>query len=301
MILRCPNELCKNRDQNQYLKGQTKRIRLSGYYFRSSDSRRIRRYHCLECGRYFSASTYHPAKYQKKRRINALLMKYLCSGVSQRRSAILLHVNPKTVARRLSFLSQLARAKQTKMLAQLNQRPIAEIQFDDLETAEHTKCKPISVSLAVEAKTRFILGYEAYPMPAKGHLARISRMKYGVRLDERPKGWNNLFSHLKLIIEPDSTIHSDQNPHYTAYVQKYFPHSKHFAHKGRRGCVAGQGELKKIGFDPLFSLNHTCAMFRANINRLFRRTWCLSKKIECLKQHIDLYVCFHNQSLLRNI
>jgi len=33
--------------------------------------------------------------------------------------------------------------------------------------------------------------------------------------------------------------------------------------KGRRGSIAGQGELKKIGFDPLFSLNHTCAMLRA--------------------------------------
>jgi len=43
--------------------------------------------------------------------------------------------------------------------------------------------------------------------------------------------------------------------------------------KGRRECVVGQGELKGGGFDPLFSLNHTCAMIRAHVSRLFRRTW----------------------------
>ena len=33
------------------------------------------------------------------------------------------------------------------------QNPAMEIQFDDLETHEHTKCKPLSVALAVERKT----------------------------------------------------------------------------------------------------------------------------------------------------
>jgi len=64
-----------------------------------------------------------------------------------------------------------------------------------------------------------------------------------------------------------------------------------------RGCVAGQGELKKIGFDPLFSLNHTYAMMRANINRLFRRTWNTTKDPRKLRDHIDLYVWYHNSEL----
>ena len=56
--------------------------------------------------------------------------------------------------------------------------------------------------------------------------------------------------------------------------------------------------LKKIRFDPLFSLNHTCAMLRANLNRLFRRTWCTTKKPERLALHIAMYVVFHNETLL---
>ncbi|EQC44199.1 hypothetical protein [Bacteriovorax sp. Seq25_V] len=51
-------------------------------------------------------------------------------------------------------------------------------------------------------------------------------------------------------------------------MSKYFPEAEYRRYKGGRGCIAGQGELKKLRFDPLFTLNHTCAMFRSNINRL---------------------------------
>ena len=68
--------------------------------------------------------------------------------------------------------------------------------------------------------------------------------------------------------------------------------------KGRRGCVVGQGELKAIGFDPIFAFNHTAAMLRANMNRLFRRTWCTTKTIRGLEDHLALYVKYHNEELL---
>ncbi|MEQ1722809.1 MAG: hypothetical protein ABL930_06505, partial [Pseudobdellovibrio sp.] len=58
-----------------------------------------------------------------------------------------------------------------------------------------------------------------------------------------------------------------------------------------------QGELKKIGFDPLFSLNHTCAMMRAKVSRLIRRTWNTTKKPERLSEHLALAVLHHNLNL----
>ncbi|MBU6155196.1 MAG: hypothetical protein KGP28_12905, partial [Bdellovibrionales bacterium] len=48
---------------------------------------------------------------------------------------------------------------------------------------------------------------------------------------------------------------------------------------------------------PIFSLNHTCAMLRANLNRLFRRTWCTTKTIQGLIDHLSIYVAFHNRRL----
>ena len=93
-------------------------------------------------------------------------------------------------------------------------------------------------------------------------------------------------------------VKSDQNPHYPKDLKKAFPHATHETHKGQRGSIVGQGELKKIRFDPLFSLNHTCAMTRANMNRLFRRTWCTTKIPERLVDHFAIYAVYHNLSLI---
>jgi hypothetical protein len=134
-------------------------------------------------------------------------------------------------------------------------------------------------------------------MPANGHLAALSRKKYGKRKDERRQKRRLLFSRLTKLCASDVYIASDQNPHYPADVREFFPLATHKAYKGKRGCITGQGELKKIGYDPLFALNHTAAMFRANLNRLFRKTWCTTKKIENLGHHLEIYVQFHNDRI----
>jgi hypothetical protein len=223
--------------------------------------------------------------------MNDSIRKLLCSGVSQRRIASVLNLNRKTVVRKFLFLFAKARPEIPNDLV------CSAIEFDDLETIEHTKCKPLSVTLAVEHKTRRILGIEVSRMPAKGLIAKLARKKYGPRIDERATGRQRLFTEIQKFVAPDAVIKSDQNPHYTMDVQKFFPGCSHQTVKGARGSVGGQGELKKIKFDPLFSLNHTCAMLRADINRLIRRTWCTTKKPERLSAHLKIYQEFHNQKI----
>lgn len=300
MKLRCPNPVCTNHSLKHRTPWVRRSIIRSGFFFRKSDSKRIERFKCRLCDRNFSRSTHHPAYYQKRRRINAVLSRLLCSGVSQRGAAVLLGVNRKTVVRRFRYLAQEAKVKHERELRRLAPASIDSVQFDDLESAEHTKCKPLSVALAVDAKTRWIFGFQVSQMPAKGHLSAISKKKYGKRADHRNQGWQLLFQRLKPFVKDTATFSSDENPHYPRFLNRYFPEAAHQAHPGKRGCVSGQGELKKIGFDPLFSLNHTCAMLRARLSRLFRRTWCLSKNLKGLQDHLDLYVRFHNQHLVHH-
>ena len=223
-------------------------------------------------------------------------MKLLSSGVSLRRSARILNLSRTTIDRKFRYLGERAKIK----LHQSNlEKPLAkEVVFDDQETFEHTKCKPLSITLAVEAGTRRILGFEVSRMPAKGHLVHIALKKYGPRKDERSKGRKKLFQTLTELVEPDAKFKSDQNPHYPNDLKRAFPDATHETHKGRRGSIVGQGELKKIGFDPLFSLNHTCAMTRANMNRMFRKTWCTTKVPERLADHFAIYAVFHNLFLI---
>ena len=51
---------------------------------------------------------------------------------------------------------------------------IMDIQFDELQTIEHTKLKPLSVAVAVSKREKNT-GVSGIRMPATGHLAKISR------------------------------------------------------------------------------------------------------------------------------
>jgi hypothetical protein len=156
----------------------------------------------------------------------------------------------------------------------------------------------LAISLAVEAPTRRILGFEVSSIPASGPLAEFSRQKYGPRPNQRPRGLQKLFDEIRGCLDESVAFRSDEDPLYSSVLKRNFRNATHHRHAGGRGCVTGQGELKKLRFDPLFSLNHTCAMLRANISRLFRRTWCTTKKKERLAQHIAVYMDFHNHVLL---
>jgi len=266
-----------------------------GRYWRKSDGRWIRRFWCSLCRKGFSQATFQPCYLQNKRHKNQLVRKLLCAGVSQREAARILGLNRKTIVRKLLFWAELAQKELAS--SQSVHAPCSEVEFDDLETFEHTKCKPLSVTLMVEYKTRRILGFEVARMPAKGLLAEISRKKYGPRADERPQARQKLFARMQDFVSQKALIRSDSNPHYPADVKRHFPLALHQPIKGKRGAVTGQGELKKVAFDPLFSLNHTCAMLRANINRLIRKTWCTTKRPDRLAAHIMLYTYSHNRRL----
>jgi transposase-like protein len=272
-----------------------KTVKKMGFYRRRSDQKWIQRFICQLCKKSFSRASLDPCFRQKKRQLNQTLFELLCSGNSQRRCAYLLKINRKTVKRKFLFLGRQALIKLRKFNQALP--PAHTVEFDDLETFEHSKCKPLSVTLAVESKSRRILGFCVSSMPAKGLLSDRALKKYGPRADDRPRGRKLLLASLTGLVQSKALIKSDQNPHYTTDVQLFFPESIHQAYPGKRGALTGQGELKKTAFDPLFSLNHTCAKLRADVNRLIRKTWCTTKKAERLRYHLAMTALYHNQSL----
>lgn len=283
-MIQCPNITCN----------EVRTVIKDGYYWRKSDSKQIHRYRCLNCKLRFSSARLCPTYKQKKRRLNPYVYQLLCSGVSQRRIARILRCNLKTVARKLVFLNGIYDFK-----SDINLSQISQMQFDEMESFEHTKLKPTSILVIVENKSRKILGIKVARMPAKGLIKQKSYIKYGKLKDERPQAFKEVFSELQKDLPSLIHIESDKSPRYPKWVNKYFLGSKYKRYKGRRGCVVGQGELKRGGKDPLFSLNHTCAMIRANVNRLFRRTWCTTKKIDRLQMHLNLYAHYHNTHLTK--
>lgn len=288
----CPTLNCNSSLQNKLV------IR-DGSFKRKDDSRVIQRFRCKVCFRRFSKSTFCLEKYHKKRRVNYKIYRMLCSKMSMRRIAFELNINPKTVERKLRYLAIKSRIRQKLFLKSLEKEKVLSLQFDDLITHEHTKMKPLTITLAVDRKRRYILGAEVSRIPAFGLLAKKSRKKYGYRKNEHKLGIENLFQNVHQSVDQFALIQSDEHQNYPQIVKNFFPKAEHKTYKGGRSCIAGQGELKKLYFDPLFILNHSCAMLRDNINRLVRKTWASSKDVNRLKDHIDIYVAYHNLDYLK--
>jgi transposase-like protein len=284
----CPNLNCAAPDSSSK----------DGFYRRKDDAKFIQRYRCRGCGLRFSSATLTETFRQKRRRINNPLLELFASGNSQRRCALLLGINRKTVERRLSFLANRCQRKNDKFLCGLKGR-IHNLQIDDLVTKENSKLKPLSVSIAVDESRRIILAAEVSKIPAFGHLSKIAIKKYGERKDEHFEGLTRLFQKISPIVSTEVLVKSDEHQRYPGFISAYLPKAKHLQFKSERGCIAGQGELKKIGFDPLFVVNHTCAMLRANVNRLVRKTWCTTKDPLRLKEHLEIFIYYYNQVLLK--
>jgi hypothetical protein len=290
----CPNQNCTARPIAYGGAGQ---IKPHGSYRRKCDSKWIRRLRCESCGRTFSRQTFHPTYRQRRPRINKLVRSLICSKVSLRQIAREFSINRKTVQRRFLWLAEQARLKHKNRLATL--KDINFIQVDEMETHEHTKCKPLSIAVAVAPGSRLILGAIAGKMPAKGLLAEVSRKKYGPRPDDRREAFQRLLKTIKPALSTDVWIFSDKKTTYPGWVREVLPDSAHYRAKGRRGCVVGYGEMKKAGFDPLFWLNHNAAMIRDALARLLRRTWCNTKQLYFLQQALDIQVNYHNEMMDR--
>ena len=217
-----------------------------------------------------------------------------------RRCALILKLNRITIDRKLIYLAKKAKLSHQKFLSE-QKCLVTHMQFDDLITSEHTKLKPLTVSIAVDADKRTILAAEVAQIGAFGKLAELSRKKYGRRINRHNESLRRMFVTVEGSVHPHAMIESDEHYKYAAFVAEFFPQSKYIQYKGGRACVAGQGEIKKGGFDPIFTMNHSCAMFRGDVNRLIRRTWCTSKKAERLQMHLNLFIEFYNQYYLPKV
>jgi hypothetical protein len=213
-----------------------------------------------------------------------------------RRAAKILRLNRKTVARKIAYLAKVADLSLESTRAAHGTCP--EIHLDELITFEHTRCKPVAVAMAV-SKERAILAFAVSPMPPMGvHLRKIALEKYGKRPNLRRKGLAQCLRGIQPHVGPRTVFMTDEEPSYPSLIRGHYPGREHRRFRSRRAVIAGQGELKDHSFDPLFAINHTFAMLRANLARLVRRTWVTTKKLSRLEEFLKIYAAFHNAALI---
>ena len=177
-----------------------------------------------------------------------------------------------------------------------------ELFFDESETIEHTKCKPLNIAIVANEKYQ-ILAMKVAVMPAKGKLAAISRKKYGWRPNESHQKIMQAFSEVKNnLVSSPLVLKSDMHPAYAKLVQAVFPgiiHRQYLAKEKKKKYQERLHEnLRKRIHDPIFSVNHAAAKIRDRIKRLCRRSWCTTKRVDNLQLQLDLFV-LDNLGLLK--
>jgi transposase-like protein len=279
---RCANPDCPfhQKPGGRFIKKGFTRVRRLNQYFR--------RYECKECHYTFSSRSSKPDFRHKKMDLNKPLQQLLTEGNSIRASARILKMTYRNTYKKFLWL-----IKQAKVTREKLSFSATKIYFDEMETIHHTKCKPLSIAIAVNEDYK-ILALQVAEMPAKGRLARFSVMKYGPRKDERDSVMGQVFSLLKSkLSRPPGHVYSDAKSSYRKHVEVNFPESIYEVHNRadkERHRDRLHEKLHKKTFDPLFAVNQRCAKLRSDIRRLTRRSWCTTKKPENLQGQLDLYI-----------
>lgn len=260
-----------------------------GYHYVRRLNQKFKKYQCKNCGRYFSSRTFKADYRHKKMDLNKLFAKLLIEGNSLRGIGRTLGLTYNNTYKKFLWFKKLVETEKMKL-----RYSAEELQFDELESIHHTKCKPLSLILVANEKYQ-LLSAKVADMPAKGRLAEFSRKKYGMRKNERASKLREAFTEVLagLKASPQS-IKSDAHPVYKKIVHEYFPESVYEQHARKPNKNKLQErlheKLHKKQFDPIFIINHTCARLRDRTKRLARRNWCTTKKVENLQLHLDIFV-----------
>lgn len=290
----CPNPECKCHaapEGKWYVK--------TGYFKTRWNHQPVPRYKCKMCGKTFSSHTFRDTYRQHRPDLNELVFNFYASNSSQNRLARNLNCDRKTVVRKVRWLAAKARRVHQAKLDS-GEIKIAEAQFDEMETFEHTRKKPLSISLAVEVqefkdkktnkmqyRSGRIIDAKVASMPCGGHLAALSREKYGMREDGRAAAARSVLgSLLKASMDGELHVGIDGKTSYPNLFESVLPKAS--------VEVISREKNKGSEYDPMFSLNHTCARIRHDLSRMARKSWVTTKNIRGLQDHLDLYVAYWN-------
>jgi transposase-like protein len=297
-IKHCPNKSC------EYHKNPIPKFYYKHGSYTTKRGIRTERFKCRGCGKTFAENINDNTYGQQKPDINRMLFHMLCSGMTLRRIARTLEVCPKTVQRRIDWLTPYCMERHVAFLEAVGDQ-LHWVQFDEMETCESTKLKPLSIPLIIHPKTQKILGFDVAAIGAKGHLAKTYNEVYQYpRINETRESFNRLFEFITRYCKNIKIIMTDQKPAYIKVVEKYFPEAEHVAILSRKKAekkiteaTAKEERETKEGKDKMFILNHFCARLRADIAALRRRTWSVCKKPSNLAQRLLIYTCYTNKTL----
>ena len=139
-----------------------------GWLKNKKENKKIRQYKCKnkKCKARFSINSIKDTKWQKKPDLNQKIMDLYCEGTTLRGISRILKISYNTVVEKWRFMASKARIKHLTTL-EFGEIVTKYIQFDQMETFEHTKEKPLGIALSIRPKTGQILSAKVCRIPIR--------------------------------------------------------------------------------------------------------------------------------------
>ena len=239
---------------------------------------KTQRYQCKSCLKTFTKRTGSLNYRHRKQHLRKKITQMYCERMSLRGIARTLKIDRKTVVR---YFKESASEATTKNRKRLHEKGLVTrfIQFDQLETYEHTKRKPVGIQVSIRWKTGEIISAKAGYIPI-----RALAVSKAYSSDWNSKVTNNhtfdmLWESKKALNEKGTLVSCDTersqvNLLKELYTEPYLTLSP------------SSSENKKI--DRVFR------KMRQDISRLGRKTLSTTKKLKRLQKHLDLYIHYNN-------
>ena len=288
----CPNEACpyhRPRPGWAYKK--------AGFFRRSSDGRKIQRFRCLECGRFFSSVTFATTYWLRLRHLLIPIAQLAVSGAGLRQIARTLGVSHSTVARHIG------RAARHCLLLHstfINRHPLTEsCAVDGIETYEYSQYFPCHYHLASGRDSWLIHGFLDSPLRRKGRMTPRQK-KIRALLEKKlgrpdPKAVEIDMGFLvedlldRVLEDRQLELHSDEHPAYKRAIDGIV---------SRRGDVLDHETISskaaRTSENPLFVINAFDSFLRHSQANHRRETIAASKRRQMGLERLAVFMVWRN-------
>jgi transposase-like protein len=284
---RCPNVECEHHraPEGRFF------IRKGSFTVRCRVDR-VPRFRCRSCRINFSRQTFRRDYRDRRPDLNELLFLMLCSGSGLRQAGRVMRVDAHSVQRKMRKMASTLGALHANLCPRL---PAGRtFVFDEEETYEAASIRPLTMPVLIEKQTWFVVA------TAVGSIRRLApvgtnrrrrqqydELAHGKRPDQSRECTRRVLEQLARL-QPDGlvTLRSDDKAMYGALARAIF---------GTRAWhETTPGTRLRDKYNPLFPINVTLAMTRDSCGRLRRKSWLVSKKAECLQDHLQLFTIYRN-------
>lgn len=272
---------------------QSDRVIKKGYFKTKYNHQPVRRYECKSCKKCFSSHTFKSTYRQKRPALNEQVYKWYVSSVTQRRMAIILGCDRKTIVRKFLFMAMQARKEHERRIKE-GEIKTSFVQFDEMETFEHTRLKPLSIAIAVRGKTGEIIEARVASMNCHGSTAALSQKKYGYREDHRDAAREDVLKVVNTCSREKITIVTDQHNAYPAIIKKWVPDAEIIRVKSIHRRDRSKNVDRRNRDTSQYTFNYIAAKIRHDLSRMARRSWVTTKRVWALQAHLDLYIAWNN-------